>query len=437
MKVPTQVDQSLEKLEKVRTASHGLCQVLTNLWACPEHTEHSANLRLCPRTLGPPAGSLSRVSFDVALTYWTFEGPAPSSERLIQLVIESTVEGDTNATKSTEDPTKRETGSSSKAQLLGVIDSLRTLGQKSFDHSEEASGPKKTQQRKVVRFAGAEVIGTSGGSPKDLLSKPEQNQPQDVLTDLCSVPNLCTRIQQLSKQACTDKAICLGYLAEHGAGKHFVYWPRDAQPSLSGAVSLAGVISGRQRLRSLPKPDKWRLAGALSMAVLQYHSTPWLRTDWKADDILFFGISDPQLPGSLESPHLHLLGRSKGKQRSHATTEDVCVKNETLFRLGVILLELEFEASLEAIIQDFEVDGMPQAPDAPLAHQLLVPKRYAGEQMGAQYGQIVRMCLDCDFGLGLGHYSLSDPRLQRGFYSKVVSQFEYYMSDYSRIWPES
>ncbi|KAH0559285.1 hypothetical protein GP486_004201 [Trichoglossum hirsutum] len=437
MKEPVQLDRSIEKLEKVRTASQGLCQVLATLWSCPEHAEHSANLQLCPKTLGSPTESPSRVSFDVALTYWAIERPTPSSESPILLVIESTVEGDPNTIKSIGGSAKGEMGSSSDARLLEVIDSLRTLGQKSFDYSEEVSNPKKAQQHKGVRFAGAGVAGNGKDSPKDTLSKLEQNQPLDALTDLCSVPSLCVRIQQLSKLACTDKPICVGYLAEHGAGKHLVYWPRHAQPSLSGAVSLAKVISKRQRMRSLPKPDKWRLAGVLAKAVLQYHSTPWLRTNWKADDILFFGISDPERPGSLKSPHLHLLERSKGKQKSHAITEDVWVKNETLFRLGVILLELEFEASLEAIIQELRVDGIPQAPDAPLAHQLLIPKRHAGERMGTLYGRIVRMCLDCDFGLGLDNYSLSDPRLQRLFYSQIVCQFEDGMPDYSKIWPES
>ena len=231
--------------------------------------------------------------------------------------------------------------------------------------------------------------------------------------------------------------MCVGYLAGHGTGKHLVYWPQTAQSSLSGAVSLARVIPKRNRLRSLPKPEKWRLAGALAMAVLQYHSTPWLRANWKADDILFFDISDPERPGSLRSPHLHLLRQPKGKQALHPITEDIWVKNETLFRLGIILLELEFEASLEAIIHEFKVDGIPQLPDAPLAHQLLIPKRHAGEQMGTLYGRIVRMCLDCDFGLGLHRYSLDDPRLQKLFYSQIVRQFEDGMPDYSKIWPES
>ncbi|KAH0541226.1 hypothetical protein FGG08_004282 [Glutinoglossum americanum] len=173
------------------------------------------------------------------------------------------------------------------------------------------------------------------------------------------------------------------------------------------------------------------------MAVLQYHSTPWLRTNWKADDILFFGIDDPEHPGSSRSPHLRLLRRSKGKQALYATAEDIWVKNETLFGLGVILLELEFEASLEAIIREFKLDGIPQSPDAPLAHQLLIPKCRAGQQMGTAYGRIVRMCLDCDFGLGLDSYSLEDPRLQKLFYSQIVRQFEDGMPDYAKIWPDT
>lgn len=59
-----------------------------------------------------------------------------------------------------------------------------------------------------------------------------------------------------------------------------------------------------------------------------------------------------------------------------------------------------------------------------LTDRLLVPKRHAGENLGVKYGGIVRMCLDCDFGLGLSEYSLHNKALQKAFYLQTVYQLE-------------
>ena len=219
----------------------------------------------------------------------------------------------------------------------------------------------------------------------------------------------------------------MGYLPGQGTSRHLVYRTQPQDHVFAGAQTLALLLSQRQANQRLNKLDKWRLAGALSMAVLQYHSTPWLQTTFMSHDILFFNEKHEGRPiRSLRSPHLRILRGRKGKEReSQQTTTDPLVKNETLFRLGMILLELEFEDSLEKIIGKFKIHGVaPEGPEVSLSQQLLLPKHRAGEEMGTDYGRMVRMCLDCDFGLGLHQYSLDDRQLQRAFYLQVVCQFQ-------------
>src|SRR5271168_2515510 len=40
-------DKTLEKIQKLRSASHILYHGFDNLWSCPNHMDHSANIRLC------------------------------------------------------------------------------------------------------------------------------------------------------------------------------------------------------------------------------------------------------------------------------------------------------------------------------------------------------------------------------------------------------
>ena len=63
-------------------------------------------------------------------------------------------------------------------------------------------------------------------------------------------------------------------------------------------------------------------------------------------------------------------------------------------------------------------------------------KQRAGTQLGTLYGRIVRMCLDCDFGLGLEEYRLEDRRVQRVFYERVVRVFQEGMPEFERIWED-
>ncbi|KAH0541225.1 hypothetical protein FGG08_004281 [Glutinoglossum americanum] len=128
VKQPMQVDRDLEKLQKMRAASQRLYQVLTNLWSCPEHTEHSANLRLCSGTSELPAEPPSKISFGIAVTYWGIEQPTLPSEPPFLLVIESTVDEDASTTESAGKAPEGEIGGENQAQLQGVIDSLQSLG---------------------------------------------------------------------------------------------------------------------------------------------------------------------------------------------------------------------------------------------------------------------------------------------------------------------
>lgn len=254
------------------------------------------------------------------------------------------------------------------------------------------------------------------------------------LTNLCTdSSNLCKHFHENPDAGATST--CLGVLSGF-----VVYRNPPKNDNFSSAIPIARLFSPRHGNHKLNNLDKWRLAGALSRAVLQYHSTPWLRETWMDKDVMFFEKTPREGPGSLEPPHLHLFPGTNDDTNNtvSAIYNDRLIKNKTLFQLGTILLELEFEDSLEAIIEKWNTT-FPNAPDAmgSLTDRLLVPKRHAGENLGVKYGKIVRMCLDCDFGLGLSEYSLDDKGLQKAFYLQTVCQFEELLPHFEEIYGAS
>lgn len=403
------IEKSLEGVHKTRIASDSLCKALNTLWSCPDHPEHSANLRLNLAFGDSASLSLSKNQFSVAVTSWAIE-ECDSLQKPVELLIEYSTEVIPDTSK--EDSSV----SSGQDDSQGPGHQLATLLEASSHHTVHPP------QGTINPTKGVCLI-------KQTPTEVDQLGERLHLTDLCTGPSLCKCFHK-DPEVDTDPA-CLGYLSGF-----LVYRSQPTSNDFAGATPLSRLLSQRQSHQRLNVLDKWKLAGALAMAVLQYHSTPWLQETWMSTDILFFDKHSTGRTQSLESPHLHLLRGSKGKEKEgRPMVGDPFIKNETLFRLGMILLELEFEDTVEGISEKCNPLGPGnQNPHESLARRLLTPKYRAGDQMGTDYGRIVRMCLDCDFGLGLHDYSLDDRQVQRAFYLQIVCQFQKLLPAWEKIY---
>ena len=447
---------TLGKFQKLRSMSQMLYQHLEKLSSCSDHADHSANLRLHLETTELYLDTPPKMSFEMAITYWDVDQPATEHQEPILLAIESTVEKTIPARGNAKKSIRFSEPQDDEELQPSQIQRQKSAGlEKKEGEKESASQPsrfrglwkKLTGDEAVPAPAATSSVRLADRDVAKLLLKPVMNaaavppqappanavEPSDQ--DLSSITNLCTHMLEDVKAGSSGNS-CIGYLAGQGTDRYMVYKRQSTPSAHSTAMSLSKLIISHRRQQSLPKPDKWRLAGALSLGVLLYNSTPWLRTELKSDDILLFGPSDPWRTDSLKYPHLHSSPRQtrQGLEKS-VLARDGYIKNEVLHCLGVILLELEFEDTLESLIVELEVDDRANA-DVPLTQQLLLLKRRAGTQLGTLYGRIVRMCLDCDFGLGLDEYTLDDPKVQRVFYSQVVKQFQDRMPEYSKIWSD-
>lgn len=448
-------EKTLGNVQQLRSTSKMLYHHLEKLSTCPDHAEHSANLRIYLETTEHYLDAPPKMSFEMAITYWDVDLPTTKYQDPILLAIESTAELTTISGGKTKtlirfiEPQDGQEFQPFQIQRQKSASLEKKKERESAGKSSKIRGFWKKLKGDEPGPASATTSsahlanrGVSKLPPKPAVNTaivPARAPPtkfvEPSVQDLSSITNLCTHLLEDAKDE-TSSNNCIGYLSGQGTDRYMVY-KRQGTPSAHGtAMSLSKLIISHRRQQNIPKPHKWRLAGSLSLAVLLYHSTPWLRSELNSDDILFFGPNDPRRPDSLKYPHLH---SSRRRQRQSlekgALARDGYIKNEMLHCLGIILLELEFEDTLESLIVESKIDGFADA-DMPLTQQLLLVKRRAGMQLGTLYGRIVRMCLDCDFGLGLDKYTLDDPKVQSAFYSQVVKQFQERMPEYSKIWSD-
>ena len=412
-------DKNLEKVQKLRAASKTLYHHLEKLWLCSTHSQHSVNMRLCLETSELYKDASSKMSFDMALTYYDNSLAGSQQRGPVLLAVESTAESavlsvskgksairfaDTQPSEVIKPPPiQRQTsaGPGGRPRKSG----FRKIFHKLKGEGGRENTPTDTSSSKFLTGTKSQAATSSSVEANQSLpirsqddKAPPDQKTEPTLTDLSSVPDLCHRILELSRTVPTDPKACIGCLSGLGKDRYTVFSRQSERPDLSEMISLTNMICDSGRSRSLSKSEKWRVAGALSLAVLLYNSTPWLHSAFKSDDVLFIYSTDPNDPQATKTPHLHSLGRNAtlDPNATHSPEND-WVKNRMLYCLGIMLLEIEFGDRLENLVESSKLPGSPQL-DEPLTRQLQLLKRRSGEQLGTLYGRMVRMCLDCDFG---------------------------------------
>ncbi|KAG8527362.1 uncharacterized protein KY384_007514 [Bacidia gigantensis] len=460
-------EKTLVKIEKLRNASCMLFHHLEKLSSCSAHLEHSTNLRLCLETSELYLDVPPKMAFEMAVTTWDVDLPTAGHQIPALLAIESAIETTTftraqgkatirfaeqqeeqfepaqiqrqhSAGIQKRENERRRGGRSGK--LSAMWKKIRGNEEQTASAQSSHNLPDRTVTKLPTKPAGPEASQDQQHPAKAAESAARESAAREsAARDLGSVNDLCTHIVEVTKPI-ENANKCIGFLPGQGTDRYLVYKRANLQFTQGGASNLSKLIASHRRQQIFPKPDKWRVAGALCLAVLLYHSTPWLQTQFQSDDILFFGPSNHSQLGSLKYPHLHAFRRKSKAAHQSQLAKDGYVKNQMLHCLGVILLELEFEDTLESLVAESSLDSTASETSLPppptLMHHLLFLKRRAGTQLGTLYGRIVRMCLDCDFGLGLDEYSLDDPRVQKVFYSQVIRPFQERMPEYSKIWAD-
>ncbi|KAK2018381.1 hypothetical protein LZ32DRAFT_599807 [Colletotrichum eremochloae] len=282
---------------------------------------------------------------------------------------------------------------------------------------------------KIVRFAEttlkASIEAPQNAVLNDLGSITTSQNTVHGSCDLGSSKDIC---RELSQQL---EASCLGHLdiLSDEAFRHLFY---PAKTCFCGgfhtsvechkAVTMDEVLDESSR-DFFSTVDRLKLARSLVLAVLKFHSTPWLGDFWKLRDLAFFRTDQGEdVSQALRSLHVGVevaqrqINSMEGVQSLSdypgLVTEDerlFCgIDNLTLHSLGVALLQIDRWTRVE--------------PGDVLAVRKMALRT---SSLGARYQEITRKCLRCDFGYGS---DLAKPRLQEAVYENVVGALEMMIS---------
>ena len=293
-----------------RKASCGLHEVLSSLWQCKNLEEHSANISLDIND--DEARWETRMShFDIA--WWC---PAQGHElKPLRLLVE------TSAAHS---------NTSADHHTLDLQQSLET------------------------------VLESSVGQNRLLTSTPPEVEIAiaSPLLHLHKIPNLCRYLAQCSPDTTIH---CAGFLQQSRKFKHVIYTPSDRVSQTTRTInSLEEVLkAAKATSNGISLPEKLQLASLLALAVLRFYSTPWLSDDLKSVDVVFLDVRDfSQKPIRRAFLKSRVLTGNHGANRlasGHTTTSPQRsssqlrspVRNQTIYSLGVLLLELAYNSPLQ------------------------------------------------------------------------------------------
>jgi len=209
--------------------------------------------------------------------------------------------------------------------------------------------------------------------------------------------------------------------------EHFVYKCPCPPGFTNKTLSLKQILQDdADRRRREAWTSKLKLARLLALGVLRFQSTPWVRETFNSGDIHFLvnELRAGSQEYSLEDPFLRIqLPRETSNRRLTEKNKAYQLSpNELLFNLGVILLELGYDAPLQYLSSTEDIKGGDT--DASWYTHFFTARRLgkcAARELDARYGRLAKKCLDCDFGVGDDLNSLA---LQSAILKDVVNELD-------------
>jgi hypothetical protein len=419
----------------IRVASQSLHETLQDSWSCTNlsHTGHQAKLSLdtkadsgsvrldviiaCRRNVAA-AEPRSVVATSRGLKLTRFS--RLSSERPIWLHVRSLT---TPGPAAAQLPAPR----MAKA-IAGRVDDSPPL-------ADEGSAKKRMKRKiKSVRFDAAadeRYDAKSSKKEQDETAEPGGQQLQSYCTlDLKATASICEHLSQscAPESNCADS--CLGYLEYSGpmdpARLIFYDASKIAEDRKSRTLDEWETSPVAELLSSFQVLHQLTLAYRLSIAMLQYHSTSWLASDWSLQDVSYFQKSVQRKTDDISEQlqSLHLSTKFSGRKpedlmKSHQAQEELKyvygIRNLALAKLGVALVEIGCLSDIGSLAT------IPTPHDVITARKVLLNPPPSATYLGENYLRIARKCLECDFACG---DDLTDDDLRDAVFTEVICGLE-------------
>ncbi|KAJ4369654.1 hypothetical protein N0V83_005416 [Neocucurbitaria cava] len=244
--------------------------------------------------------------------------------------------------------------------------------------------------------------------------EPQPNM--QLIKDLCSA--ICT-LQKHQRDVCFS--LLVNEIAKQKYGVR-IYPMKQLPPDMNTwrVSSLRTVLHDTKFARQ----DRLKLAVTLASSVLQLHETKWLEDDWGKDNIFFV-----KRPGKTvyDQPFVsqHFNHTTPISTTAKGNVMSRIIRNQTLYALGVALIELWYGKTLSELHND--ADGPHNTGDTQMdlmteynTADRLVDDLYS--EAGGKYSDAVRRCIRCDFDRRAS--SLEDTQFQTAVYQGVVAQLK-------------
>lgn len=428
----------LRVYRRTRSASTRLYTTISTQWTCGMHEQHSINM--CPSEYESNTDSPHRTKFVLAIK--PREDRPCQKETMWLDVIETENQGSSEDSDCGSVPSDQ-TRNAKRYKTDGLQDFAAFLEQGPRKVVVERGDQRKRNSRKRPPNTIYSLPNTKL-KIVDLQNEPAgltQSQPildlQGLTSDLHSVSNHCLYFQNDCNH--DRPRMNLAYLSE----TYIQRFSRSlsAQNAHNQSSSLYDLVtdgSDNDPIYAFSPGTTLDIGIALAKAVLHFYCTAWLPEDWGSRDIHFFNIApNSEAQWNLQRPYLtlnfmkHENDKGKGKQKVTAEAigsvqrpipcqtsfvEDFQrARNPTLFRLGVILLEVGHSQPWETLRQKTSRQSSDYLAAEQLSRELLRP-------MGPAYSRIVRKCLGCDFGVG--ETDLDHEELQQTYINQVIEVLE-------------
>ncbi len=222
------------------------------------------------------------------------------------------------------------------------------------------------------------------------------------------------------------RSLRIGFLHQTPGSSGTVYYSSvDSQllPTCDLVSLTDALIQARDAGSVIPVKDKLQLAKILAMSVLRFHSTPWLNDRWSSSDIYVSKKEISTKESYFSEPCLNVrlsmgMASYKISEPSKKNPRSITVaRNEVIFSLGVVLLEIGFGTPIREMQQAEDSEQGNIEHDYYSTAQRL--GRLVSKTLGGRYGKVVRSCLACDFGVD---NDLQSENLQGAFYFNVVDE---------------
>ncbi|KAL8776139.1 MAG: hypothetical protein Q9213_008379 [Squamulea squamosa] len=216
-------------------------------------------------------------------------------------------------------------------------------------------------------------------------------------TDLTRIQDMCTA---LSTPVLNGRAI--GLLVDDAFDKHQhkLYRADTATKPQSQLRSLENLLESSRQPGddNLSRQERLQIAVVLASSVLQLDGTSWLKNSWSSSDIYFYSEDrQPSKAAELSrSPYLSwqpCCGDTSPPVERFLSNNHM-IRNDTLLALGLVLVELCFGRTLVELRKPEDSGNDETATKLQTATRL---RDRVDREMGPQYGDVVRRCLDQPF----------------------------------------